>query len=95
MTECVAAQRRGRLARLLAVCLLGGVAAGGVVWGPRLGEAVAKGGGVIAASRRKLGALRDFALFRSRGDKAVLRFGDPPSPRAVPKERPRTTRIRP
>ena len=29
-------------------------------------------------TKRKFQALRSFALFRSRGDKAVLRWGEPP-----------------
>jgi hypothetical protein len=75
----VAAQRRGSLALVVVVCLLLGVAVGGVLLGPELAAEIAHGGGVLSASKRKLQRLRDFALFRSRGDKAVLR-GEPPKP---------------
>ena len=56
------------------VCLLVGVAAFGVVLGPEL----ARGGGILAASKRKFQQLRNFALFRDKRDKAVLRWGEPP-----------------
>ena len=68
------ARRRGSWALALVVCLLAGVAAAGVVLGPE----IARGGGIIAASKRKFQALRNFALFRDRRDKAVIRWGEPP-----------------
>jgi hypothetical protein len=72
------AQRRGRLARWVVVCLLFGLAAGGVLFGPTLTAAVARGGGVLAAGKKRFDELRDYALFRSKGDKAVIRYLDPP-----------------
>jgi hypothetical protein len=68
------ARRRGSWALALVVCLLVGVAAGGVVLGPE----IARGGGILAASKRKFQALRNFALFHDKRDKAVLRWGEPP-----------------
>jgi hypothetical protein len=59
---------------LVVVGLLFVVAIGGVLLGPEL----ARGGGVLAASKRKFQELRSYALFRSKGDKAVLRWGEPP-----------------
>jgi hypothetical protein len=78
MDERVAAQRRGGFLRLLVLALLVGVAVGGVLFGPSIAAAVVRGGGALAVAKRKLQALHDFALFRSRGDKAVLRWGEPP-----------------
>ena len=68
------ARRRGSLLLALGVCLLVAVAAFGIVVGPE----IARGGGVLAASKRKFQQLRNFALFRSKGDKAVVRWGEPP-----------------
>jgi hypothetical protein len=59
---------------LVVVGLLFVVAIGGVLLGPEL----ARGGGVLAASKRKFQALRSYALFRSKGDKAVVHWGEPP-----------------
>ena len=48
------------------------------VFGPRLlGDAAARARS-LAAMKRKAEALHDFALFRSKGDKAVLRWGETP-----------------
>jgi hypothetical protein len=58
--------------------LLLAVAAGGVLFGPQIAAAVRRDGGVLAAAKRKFTQLHDFALFRSKGDKAVLRWGEPP-----------------
>jgi hypothetical protein len=55
-----------------------GIAAGGVLFGPGLTADLARGGRTFEMTKRKLEALRSFALFRSRGDKAVLRWGEPP-----------------
>jgi hypothetical protein len=82
MTHGVAGQRRGGLLRLLMLALLVGVAVGGVMFGPAIAAAVVRGGGALAVAKRKFQALHDFALFRSRGDKAVLRWGEPPKGRA-------------
>jgi hypothetical protein len=56
------------------VCLLVALAAAGVVLGPE----IARGGGILATSKRKFQALRNFALFRDKRDKAVIRWGEPP-----------------
>ncbi|HXT99107.1 MAG TPA: hypothetical protein VN853_22595 [Polyangia bacterium] len=45
--------------------------------GPRLAAGLARGGGIVATAKRKLKALRDYALFRAPGDKAVLNFDRP------------------
>jgi hypothetical protein len=63
---------------LLVVCLFFGVAAGGVLYGPALAADLLHGERTFERTKRKLRALRSFALFRSRGDKAVLRWGEPP-----------------
>jgi hypothetical protein len=68
------ARRRGSFLLLVVVCLLVGVAAGGVLLGPE----IARGGGILKAGKRKFEELRSYALFRSKGDKAVLRWGEPP-----------------
>jgi hypothetical protein len=78
MTPGVAGQRRGRFVRAVVLCLFLGVAAGGVLFGPSLAADLARGGRTFELTRRKFQALRSFALFRSRGDKAVLRWGEPP-----------------
>lgn len=68
-----------RLGRITAICLVLGVAGVCGVFGPRLfGDAAARARS-LAAMKRKAEALHDFALFRSKGDKAVLRWGEPPS----------------
>jgi hypothetical protein len=65
-----------RLGRLTVVCLVVGIAALFGVLGPRLiGDAEARAR-TLGAMKRKVAALHDFALFRSRGDKAVLRWGE-------------------
>ena len=67
-----------RLGRITAICLVIGLAAVCGVLGPRLlGDAAARARS-LAAMKRKAEALHDFALFRSKGDKAVLRWGEPP-----------------
>ncbi|HLK88724.1 MAG TPA: hypothetical protein VKZ18_02455 [Polyangia bacterium] len=74
----MASRRRGGFLRLLVITLVLAVAAGGVLYGPRIAAAVRRDGGVLQAAKRKLTQLHDFALFRSKGDKAVLRWGEPP-----------------
>ena len=61
------------------MCLFFAVAVGGVVFGPALAADLSHGERTFEMTKRKLQALRSFALFRSRGDKAVLRWGEPPS----------------
>lgn len=78
MTRGVAGQRRGRLVRAVVLCLFLGVAAGGVLFGPALAADLARGGRTFEMTKRKFQSLRSFALFRSRGDRAVLRWGEPP-----------------
>jgi len=78
MAAGVAGQRRGRFVRAVVVCLLLAVAAGGVLFGPALAGDLARGGKTFEMTRRKFEALRSFALFRARGDRAVLRWGEPP-----------------
>jgi hypothetical protein len=74
----VAARQRGRLWRLVVVCLFLGVAVGGVLFGPALAADLSHGERTFEMTKRRFQALRSFALFRSRGDKAVLRWGEPP-----------------
>jgi hypothetical protein len=78
MSRRVATRQRGCLWRLVVVCLFFGVAVGGVLLGPALTADLSRGGRTFEMTKRKLQALRSFALFRSRGDKAVLRWGEPP-----------------
>jgi hypothetical protein len=60
------------------VVLVIGIAALFGVAVPRLmGDATARAR-TLASMKRKFEALRDFALFRSRGDKAVLHWGEGP-----------------
>jgi hypothetical protein len=83
MTGGVAGQRRGRFVRAvvfcLFLCLFLGVAAGGVLLGPALAADLSRGTKTLQMTKRKFEQLRNFALFRSRGDKAVLRWGEPPA----------------
>jgi hypothetical protein len=66
--------RPGRV--ITVVCLVIGIAALFGVLAPRLlGDAAARTK-TLAAMKRKFETLHDFALFRSRGDKAVLRWGE-------------------
>jgi len=74
----MAGARRGRLGLLLVVVLLLGVAVAGVIVGPQLAPSLLARHGTWAKARRKLLALRAFALFRAPGDRAVLRAGEPP-----------------
>ena len=78
MTGGVAGERRGRFGRAVVFCLFLGIAAGGVLFGPALAADLSRGAKTFERTKRKLEALRDFALFRSRGDRAVLRWGEPP-----------------
>ena len=78
MTGGVAGQRRGRFVRAVVLCLFLGLAVGGVLFGPALAADLSRGAKTFERTKRKFEALRDFALFRSRGDKAVLRWGEPP-----------------
>jgi hypothetical protein len=77
MAGGVAGQRRGRLLRAVVLCLLLGVAAGGVLFGPALAADLSRGAKTFEATKRKFEALRRFALFRAPGDRAVLRWGEP------------------
>lgn len=67
------------------VLLLAGVAVAGVVLAPRLAPSLLARDGYLARAKRKLEQLRSFALFRAKGDRAVLQAGDPPSKRRAPK----------
>ena len=78
MTGGVAGQRRGRFVRAVVLFLFLGVAVGGVLLGPSLATDLSRGAKTFEMTKRKFAALRDFALFRSRGDRAVLRWGEPP-----------------
>ena len=72
----MAVWRGVRLGRITVVCLA--LTAAGLVGvlGPRFwGDAAARTK-TLATMKRKFEALHDFALFRSRGDKAVLRWGE-------------------
>ena len=64
--------------RAIVLCLFLGVAAGGVLFGPALATDLSRGGKTFEMTKRKFEALRSFALFRARGDRAVLRWGEPP-----------------
>ena len=55
-----------------------GVAVGGVLFGPALATDLSRGAKTFQLTRRKFEALRNFALFRAPGDRAVLRWGEPP-----------------
>jgi hypothetical protein len=77
----MAAQPRGRLARALAVCLLIALAVAGGFYGPQIVASAAAPNGWLARAGRKFQRLRSFALFRSRGDRAVLRGIDGTPPR--------------
>lgn len=55
-----------------------GTAAGGALFGPALAADLSRGERTFEMTKRRFQALRSFALFRSRGDKAVLRWGEPP-----------------
>jgi hypothetical protein len=79
MTGRVAGQRRGRFVRAVVLVLFLGAAAGGVLFGPALTTDLAQGSRTFEKTKRKFEQLRSFALFRSRGDRAVLRWGEPPS----------------
>jgi hypothetical protein len=78
MTGGVAGQRRGRFVRAVVLGLFLGVAAGGILFGPALAGDLSRGAKTFELTKRKFEALRNFALFRSRGDRAVLRWGEPP-----------------
>ena len=77
--------------RAVVLCLVPrGVAAGGVLFGPALAADFSQGAKTFERTKRKFEALRSFALFRSRGDRAVLRWGEPPG-KTRSKRPPRTT----
>jgi hypothetical protein len=78
MTRGVAGQRRGRLLRAVVLFSFLGVAAGGVLFGPALATDLSHGTKTFEMTKRRFEALRSFALFRSRGDRTVLRWGEPP-----------------
>ncbi|HXJ23104.1 MAG TPA: hypothetical protein VMT03_22995 [Polyangia bacterium] len=63
----------------LLVCLLVGIAVAGVFVGPRLTPSLFAKDGPLMRAKRKFLALRSFALFRAKGDRAVLQAGEPPS----------------
>ncbi len=73
------ATRPRRLGLIAAVSLLLSVAVAGVAVGPRIAPALLARDGALARAQRKLTQLRAFALFRARGDRAVLRLGEPPT----------------
>ena len=73
----MAGQRRGRFVRALVLCLLLGVAAAGVLFGPALASDLSRGTKTFERTKRKFAMLRNFALFRAPGDRAVLRWGQP------------------
>ncbi|HVZ85774.1 MAG TPA: hypothetical protein VHG72_02320 [Polyangia bacterium] len=81
MADHVAAQRRGRLARAFVVCLLIGTSVAAGLYGPRIAAAASSPDGWLARAERRFQRLRGFALFRSRGDRAVLRGLDGAPPR--------------
>lgn len=63
------------------IVLVVGIAALFGVAAPRLiGDATARAR-TLATMKRKFESLHDFALFRSRGDKAVLRWGEGTQPK--------------
>lgn len=70
-----------RFGLLVVVSFLVAVSIGGVVLAPQLAPSLLARNGALARAKRKLVALRAFALFRAPGDRAVLHAGDPP-PRA-------------
>jgi len=74
----MAGARRGRFGLVVVVLLLLGVAVGGVIVGPEIAPSLMARNGAWAKARRKLLALRAFALFRAPGDRAVLHAGEPP-----------------
>ncbi len=78
MPDSVAGQRRGRVARAVVLCLFLGLAGAGVLFGPAVAADLSRGTRTFELTRRKLEALRNFALFRSPGARAVLRWGEPP-----------------
>ena len=63
--------------RAVVLCLLLGVAAGGVLFGPALAADLSRGTKTFEVTKRKFEALRNYALFRAPGDRAVLRWGEP------------------
>ena len=77
MTRGVGGQRRGRFFGAVVLCLFVSVAVGGAVFGPALAADLSRGGRTFEKTKRKFEALRNFALFRAAGDKAVLRWGEP------------------
>ena len=64
--------------RAFVLFLFLGVAAGGVLFGPALAADLSRGTKTFEMTKRKFEALRSFALFRARGDRAVLRWGEQP-----------------
>jgi hypothetical protein len=81
MTGGVGGQRRGRFLRAIVLCLSLAVAAAGVLFGPALAVDLSRGEKTFEMTKHRFQALRSFALFRSRGDKAVLRWGESPGKR--------------
>jgi hypothetical protein len=67
------------------VLLLIGVAVAGVVVAPRLAPSLLARDGYLARAKRKFEQLRSFALFRAKGDRAVLQAGEPPARHHAPK----------
>lgn len=83
----MAGARPRRLGLAVVVSLLLAVAAGGIVFGPQIAPSLLSANGALARAKRKFLQLRAFALFRARGDRAVLRGGEPVDP-----ARPRATK---
>jgi hypothetical protein len=65
--------------RAVVLCLFLGLAVGGVLFGPALAADLSQGTRTFELTKRKLAALRNFALFRSPGARSVLRWGEPPA----------------
>ena len=78
MTGGVAGQRRGRFLRAVVLCLCPGHRRRGRPVRARAGRDLSRGAKTFEMTKRKFEALRSFALFRAPGDKAVLRWGEPP-----------------
>ena len=64
--------------RAVVLCLFLALAVGGVLFGPALAADLSRGTKTFELTKRKFEALRNFALFRSPGARAVLRWGEPP-----------------
>jgi hypothetical protein len=76
--------RRFGLLKVL-VLLLIGFAVAGVVLVPRVAPSLLARDGALMRFKRKFLALREFALFRAKGDRAVLHAGEPPAKHVTPR----------